>query len=204
MDILRNLEEKILCPYNSAHYIRKMRMEAHLIKCRKSYEQESRVLVACDFNTCHLIPQPELQYHHDTCPDRKKVEFSIITEATAPIMPVQSSSVPVDDSWDDCDLPSYNPAEYCEKNNILRRVDAQSAAKRKDFRLTERQRLERILSQQNTSDANVKVSTSSQPKKEVLPPIPNFSTTVEPVPDNISKMLSAIKIVPSHAKIAKK
>lgn len=52
-------DEKILCPYNSAHHILRKRMNTHLVKCKKNYPDAK--LVECDFNVNHKIPEPELQ-----------------------------------------------------------------------------------------------------------------------------------------------
>ncbi|KAG5865836.1 hypothetical protein JTB14_032848 [Gonioctena quinquepunctata] len=141
MEILTDPEEMMICPYNNSHHIRAKRMNTHLVKCKKSYPETK--LVECDFNVNHKIPEPERQYHHSICPDRQKIEISIYQEAGSDInkFPVHNLHVPTDESWDDVNVPTYDPQKYCESKDILRHIDVESAAKRRDFRVAERKRL---------------------------------------------------------------
>lgn len=52
-------DEKILCPYENSHHIRRCRMAVHLVKCRINFGEQK--MVACDFNATHRIPEPEFQ-----------------------------------------------------------------------------------------------------------------------------------------------
>nr|CAH7738948.1 unnamed protein product [Callosobruchus chinensis] len=90
-----------MCPYNSAHYILRKRMNTHLVKCKRSYPEAK--LVECDFNMLHKIPEPELRYHHDNCPDRKKIEVTVYQEEGMDMnkYPIKSEAVPTEESWDD-------------------------------------------------------------------------------------------------------
>ncbi|KAJ8961029.1 hypothetical protein NQ314_006011 [Rhamnusium bicolor] len=135
MEILHDPEEKIMCPYNPSHHIRRYRMNVHLVKCKKSYPESK--LVECDFNVNHKIPEPELQYHHENCPDRKKIEVTIYQEEGSVI-----NRFPIPNIEDN--VQTYDPAKYCEQNEVIRHVDVESAAKRKNFRLTERQRINQL------------------------------------------------------------
>lgn len=209
MEVLRDNEEQVQCPYNAAHYIRKCRMDVHLKKCRKAYPESANFGI-CDFNASHRIPLPELQYHHCNCPSRKHVELQIFTEeGSEPIDPPgqPGPSVPVDTSWDtDVEVPSYDPERYCEANPILRRIDTESASTRRNFRISERLRFNNLNLDQSvpkplsTSNCN-KVNTNLG--KVQLPPLPvsDVNATVEPTPDNVLKLLERTSILPKRAVI---
>ncbi|KAL3280144.1 hypothetical protein HHI36_017644 [Cryptolaemus montrouzieri] len=143
MEAFQDFEAKITCPYDKSHFIRKSKMGAHLVKCAKNFPDAE--VVVCDFNVTHRIPRPELRYHHETCPDRRKIENHIIqqeNEDPSLIYPVQQVNVDGEDDWDnEPEHPGYNPTAYCEENNVLRHIDVESASKRRNFRAEERQRL---------------------------------------------------------------
>ncbi|XP_076274890.1 uncharacterized protein LOC143205679 [Rhynchophorus ferrugineus] len=81
MEILRDPNEKVICPYNNSHHIRVSRMELHLKKC-KAANSGNIVLVPCDYNTCHRVPPEELNLHHSICPDKKCIELQLIKEGS--------------------------------------------------------------------------------------------------------------------------
>jgi len=203
MDPQKNMEEKIMCPYNRAHYIRKCRMEVHLTKCRKA-NQDTVVLVPCDFNSCHRIPEPELGYHHGICPDRKELELQIFCEEAAkPIQTIRPTvPVPVDDSWDDVEVKSYDPKKYCLENQVLRRLDTESAAKRRDFRIAERHRINNLDPVETTRGLSAPTDEAVGNTNQTLPPTRSFpATIVERTPDNITEMLKKLSFVPKRAVI---
>jgi hypothetical protein len=51
-------EEKEICPYNNSHHIRRCKFSFHLVRCRRSYGPQK--MVPCDFNSTHLVPEPEI------------------------------------------------------------------------------------------------------------------------------------------------
>ncbi|XP_076274882.1 uncharacterized protein LOC143205672 [Rhynchophorus ferrugineus] len=144
MEILRDPNEKVICPYNNSHHIRVSRMELDLKKC-KAANSGNIVLVPCDYNTCHRVPPEELNLHHSMCPDKKCIELQLIKEGSevekvvTPLEPIKL--VPVDDSWDNSEGPTYNAEQYCLEHQVLRRLDTESASKRRNFRNSERQRI---------------------------------------------------------------
>ncbi|XP_044259709.1 gametocyte-specific factor 1 homolog [Tribolium madens] len=143
MEDLYDPEEKILCPYNKSHHIRRCKMAFHLVKCKKNYGEQK--MVPCDFNATHMIPEPELRYHHQICSDRKSVEAPIVaTQKRTDRFPIPKIDVAVEESWDDLDVPTYDPKAYTEKSNVLRHLDVESSAKRREFRLNERARLNQL------------------------------------------------------------
>ncbi|XP_066142521.1 gametocyte-specific factor 1 homolog isoform X2 [Euwallacea fornicatus] len=209
MEILRDNQEQLMCPYNPSHYIRKSRMDMHLVKCRKSY-QSSDKLAICDFNSTHRIPEPELPYHHHYCPSRKVIELDICVEESSVIRqpkPIvhEASAVPVDSSWDDVNIPTYNPKAYCESRPIIRRLDTESAATKRNFRLAERQRFSKLQPSEPTELSSATSGNSAPNRKHQpvnLPPTPEFIVeSIEPTPDQIKKLLGEVSILPKEASI---
>jgi hypothetical protein len=47
------MDENVICPYNKAHLIRKERMQAHLVKCRRSYGGVK--VQQCKYNATHMF-----------------------------------------------------------------------------------------------------------------------------------------------------
>lgn len=52
-------EEKIICPYDRSHEIRRGRFQFHLQKCRKNHPCDE--MVQCLYNASHVIPKVEEQ-----------------------------------------------------------------------------------------------------------------------------------------------
>ncbi|EEZ98474.1 gametocyte-specific factor 1 homolog [Tribolium castaneum] len=140
MEDLYDPEEKIMCPYNSSHHIRRCKMSFHLVKCKKNYGEQK--MIPCDFNASHMIPKPELRYHHQICSDRKKIEAPIVKSQmkSKSKFPVPSIPVATEESWDNLNVATYDPKNYAESSAVLRHIDVESAGKRREFRLSERQR----------------------------------------------------------------
>lgn len=63
----------IQCPYDSAHWISKERIQYHLVKCQKQHPHAD--LVKCPYNACHLVPKTKEAEHMAECPDRRIVEY---------------------------------------------------------------------------------------------------------------------------------
>lgn len=56
---LRDPEETVSCPYNKAHQIIRKRMQTHLVKCSKNYQDTN--LQVCIYNAVHKVPEPEMK-----------------------------------------------------------------------------------------------------------------------------------------------
>ncbi|KAK9882239.1 hypothetical protein WA026_019753 [Henosepilachna vigintioctopunctata] len=145
MNSFTDSEQKITCPYNQHHSILKSRMSKHLVKCRKTFGDVETVL--CDFNTTHNIPKPELRYHHEICEDRRVIERKIIVVENVESFnyPVGNTAFVEEESWDNQVSSSYNPNDNSQLHNVIRHLDVESASKRKEFRLNERQRLNKLM-----------------------------------------------------------
>jgi hypothetical protein len=146
MEEIDHREEKEICPYNNSHHIRRCKFSFHLVRCRRSYGPQK--MVPCDFNSTHLVPEPEIYHHHKECPDRKKVESRIVPQTTNKF-PIRNVAVVDEENWDTMNCPSYDPTTYAENHEVIRGRDVLSEAKRKTFRISERQRLGELSKQTN-------------------------------------------------------
>lgn len=210
MEIYLDPEEQIMCPYNSSHFIRRKVMNTHLVKCKKNYPEAK--LVECDFNVIHKIPEPELQYHHDNCPDRKKIEVTVYQEDKTNLnkFPIHNVHVSPEDSWDTENVSTYKPDTYCETREVLRHMDVQSAAKRRNFRIEERQRLSEV--QKEGESKKVIAQSRSRPMRNValsnisgkeLPATERSRTMEEATPDSIAEIVQRIRIGANQSFIPK-
>ncbi|XP_018575795.1 gametocyte-specific factor 1 homolog [Anoplophora glabripennis] len=205
MDLLTDPEEKIMCPYNPAHHIMRKRMNTHLSKCKRNYPESK--LVECDFNVNHKVPEPELQYHHENCPDRRKIEHTVYHEEGVPInkFPVHNIEVQADESWDSYDVPSYDPVKYCETNVVIRRMDVASAAVRKNFRMEERHRLNELSINKPIPSSSIQPQQSNRNHpgaRRNLPEIPR-GTVAEDTPESVAEIMNRIVIGKDKAFIPK-
>ncbi|KAH0999135.1 gametocyte-specific factor 1 homolog isoform X2 [Dendroctonus ponderosae] len=177
----------------------------HLLKCRNQHKG-SKEMVTCDFNASHVIPKIELQYHHNECPDRKGVELHIFQAETdvAPIeAPLPAIPVPLDSTWEDGEVSSYDPQKYCEGNAVLRRIDAAPAAVRKDFQLQERKRFSEMKNKPNQGKCLPNAASMAM-QKTGLPEAPIFSEiNIEDAPEDISQVMQKLDRVPKKAIIAR-
>ncbi|XP_023012818.1 gametocyte-specific factor 1 homolog [Leptinotarsa decemlineata] len=164
MEILVNPEELIMCPYNKSHHIQRKRMAFHLVKCKKNYP-ESRI-VNCDFNVTHKVPEVELQYHHENCPSRRNIELAVYEEAGSNTnrFPIQNLNIEPDESWDDCNNTTYDAKANCENRNVLRKLDVASAGSRRNFRISERRRINENFSSTESRSENAP-RTESHPQR---------------------------------------
>ncbi|KAJ1522036.1 hypothetical protein ONE63_002354 [Megalurothrips usitatus] len=62
------------CPYDVAHQVPKLRMQIHLIKCRKNNPHLAKLMKSCPFNATHIMPERELNLHLQCCTDRCLIE----------------------------------------------------------------------------------------------------------------------------------
>lgn len=106
------------------------------------------------------------------------------------------------------EMPTYDPQKYCEANPILRRIDTESAATRRNFRISERHRFNNFHMEKSPNEpqphstANDNKANTNLGKVE-LPPIPvsDVNTTVESTPASILKLLEETSIPPKQAVI---
>lgn len=70
----------VRCPYNKAHEVPKLRLQRHLLKCKKQYAGQD--MKTCPFNATHIIPAKSLQNHISTCVDQNVIEGQKLNTAT--------------------------------------------------------------------------------------------------------------------------
>lgn len=63
---VEDLDQLIICPYDSSHRVTAARMGHHLIKCRENFPISEKAI--CPFNGKHEIFAPEMDYHRSVCP----------------------------------------------------------------------------------------------------------------------------------------
>lgn len=96
------------CPYNRAHQVPKLKMQMHLVKCRKQHPEEARRLKHCPFNATHIMPEAELTYHFRYCSDKELVK--VTNEHGELGNPSFHPDVP-SGGWDDEDDDDYEQPE---------------------------------------------------------------------------------------------
>ncbi|XP_064536894.1 gametocyte-specific factor 1 homolog [Drosophila montana] len=138
-------ENYVVCPYDKVHRILPSRLALHLIRCARN--NSSIKLVRCPFNTTHMLKPDELHEHVASCDFRrvyarfKHADMLPPTEPRAPVTDVVESS----ENWDEePPVPSYDPQAYCVRNPVIRNIHGGSASQRRDFRNSERIRLNKF------------------------------------------------------------
>ncbi|KAI4459944.1 hypothetical protein MML48_6g00015826 [Holotrichia oblita] len=190
-----------LCPYDSAHRILNYRMATHLVKCRKNHGASA--MAVCIFNANHSIPEMELQYHQENCPDRFNLDKQVLIskDVDHSRFPIQAHEVESEENWDDVRIvimyhfkenhPSYQPEEYCKSKAIMRQAKVESAATRRNFRVEERHRFQQLkdvgpsssvsleLSKQNVLGNQKVPENRAMPSKFRTTALANTTTNVE-------------------------
>ena len=62
---VEDLDQLVICPYDSSHRVTAARMGHHLIKCRENFPISEKAI--CPFHGKHKIFAPEMDYHRSVC-----------------------------------------------------------------------------------------------------------------------------------------
>jgi hypothetical protein len=143
------IQKTVTCPYNPSHQLinEGIRVQRHLVKCGKNHP-ESDVSI-CQFNTCHRMPESELQLQHLDCPDRKQVEcWASVPSSTLLVKDTRGHEEGGDDWEAEAEMRnSYNPSMSASQRPVLRKVEGKTPSERRAFQLEERERLHRLNSE---------------------------------------------------------
>ncbi|GJQ82086.1 hypothetical protein Trydic_g6958 [Trypoxylus dichotomus] len=163
-----------VCPYNNSHRILKYRMAKHLVRCRKLHHGESAMTV-CLFNANHSVAEAEKRYHMENCPDRFNLDKQVLIESDVDPskFPIRNMEINDEESWDAENCASYQPDEYCKKTMVLRQTKVESATTRKNFRVGERERMQKLRDMGPSSTEN------EAPNKFRSAALANTTTNVE-------------------------
>ena len=155
------LQSEVLkdCPYDPNHKVSESRFQVHLVKCRRSHPDTDKVV--CSWNSCHVVPEIELEEHERNCLDSIK-----FVKLKSPVhSSVGSSSVDrwnlenqteghdrgVDYQEEEEDWgkeanvkESYNPMRATENKILVRKIEGATPAQRKEFRKKERERIQKL------------------------------------------------------------
>ncbi|XP_065085621.1 gametocyte-specific factor 1 homolog [Ochlerotatus camptorhynchus] len=172
---MSHFEELLQCPYNRSHRILPHAMQRHLFKCRKN--NHSTKLVCCPFNTIHRVPGPELKLHIDNCDDRatfelykycissyasnnskdyKDEEPELIYHHAIPTEGTGKTLLEEDECWDNSNVPTYNPQQYCKTAKVIRKATLMKPSDKQKFHHEEQRRHKQLenVSEKNNNNMN--------------------------------------------------
>jgi len=148
-------EKTFTCPYNPAHQITVERLQFHLVKCRRNHPASN--VAICPFNSGHHVLRAEMTLHTAVCSDRRMVE-SIkynpkpvlerygLHESLSERRAREAELPPSTEDWEAeaTVTSSYNPAKMAMRMPVLRKLEGGTPSQRKEFRASERVRLEML------------------------------------------------------------
>ncbi|KAL5277516.1 GTSF1.2 family protein [Megaselia abdita] len=110
-DIMPN--EKVICPYNSAHIVQRKRLQGHILYCRKKFPNTD--LKICPLNVLHVVKEDELESHILNCPDREIVKYLSFEPDFGQDSPPHQGFIESTENWDDDVVIDYDPNIQIEK-----------------------------------------------------------------------------------------
>jgi len=202
-------EKRVQCPYDPSHQILHYRFQTHLVKCKRNFMEKNpnAKMAECMYNAVHQVPEPELAYHHDHCIDRIRLDRYVYVPESVDInkYPVPELNLQSEENWDNEVVPVYNPEEHCVNNPILRNKCTLSAAKRRDFRFEERQRMQKLHSEKQKTEEEPEVPRElQQPQVFTQPRRPmSLSAGLKVDTRDVTALLEQVKLGPQTVTVPK-
>lgn len=131
----------VTCPYNSAHRIRKSKLNNHMVKCKKTSVLVNKT--ACPLNCSSIVDTCHLREHIASCKNLGNIVQDVeLGQGACSALPMAVESYPSYEDWNkDPEVPSYNPMVHSAEKKVLRTIPGLSRGEKKKFRENERMRL---------------------------------------------------------------
>lgn len=135
-------EKFVSCPFNESHRVPAPELKIHTQNCddRGSFETYKYNISMGSGKVPESQKEPQLIYNNSPPKDPLKA-YRDRTSDEEPEPEPKSSFSQDDECWDDLRLPAYNPQQYCEKANVIRKATSKTPSEKKAFYESERLRL---------------------------------------------------------------
>ncbi|XP_046639251.1 protein D7-like [Daphnia pulicaria] len=207
---LKNLTERVGCPFDPVHVVERRRFQQHLVKCIRNLPK-NHDFVQCQYWHLHYVRRSELNDHLESCEhklakeaNKKTWEGDKQTKFFQPKLKYNEilPSTELSESWDDATLtaPSFSSEIMSAKANYMTVPQGLSKAKRKDFREKERERLREREEKERVFVA--KGEKIQQVQKETIIPVPPRKPTENPV-KRLSRIAANFQVPKEHVEESK-
>ncbi|KAK4008468.1 putative D7 protein [Daphnia magna] len=175
MNHLKNLSERVMCPFDPVHVVERRRFQAHLIKCKRNLPK-NHDFVQCPYWHLHYVRRSEMNDHFESCEHKleKEANKKIWDAETQPkffqpklmfneVLPATEL-----ENWDDITqtAPHFSADIMRAKANYMTVPQGLTKSKRKDFRDRER---ERLREKEFVNDPKM-VEVKGEKKKDLVEP----------------------------------
>ncbi|XP_011305662.1 uncharacterized protein [Fopius arisanus] len=148
---MAEMDPLVLCPFDNSHQIRLSRKQFHIVRCKKNHQLTDKEI--CPYNATHIVDKINFQDHLATCMDAREIQsFLYKTDDTqlTGIIPIeqinQVNPTTGEEDWDnDVYHQTYDPMKNCEDKPLVRTLIGASKAKRREFRMKERERMAKLV-----------------------------------------------------------
>ncbi|XP_015439738.1 PREDICTED: uncharacterized protein LOC107194608 [Dufourea novaeangliae] len=182
-----------ICPFDKSHHIIDGRIQTHLVKCRKNYPKDAKVM--CPFDTVHMIDPEEYEHHLSICPTSGNVrcyENSFEPEISKGTVSLKDACNQQTNTLDDEDWcgsnPTYNPLVASETKNVVRTAVGLSKAKKKQFKHSERDRIAKLEKNQSKTSIHKNSFVQKQPDLEAPLRVPKKAAKAMSYNQNLNKV----------------
>ncbi|XP_058456547.1 gametocyte-specific factor 1 homolog [Malaya genurostris] len=140
------------CPFNTVHQIPFPEMKLHTETCpdRASFELYKYCISNFPSNRTKTnrelksrLIYPDQGKHAQQERSRDSVP-ELVYHNAAPSKMTGKTLLDDDECWDDCNVPAYNPQEYCKNAKVIRKATLMKPSEKKEFYRDERRRFKEI------------------------------------------------------------